>query len=105
MTALGVFVVGVVEPGSGLVGDVDMMVRSSRREAKQPAKRLEKFDDGDGLDVMQCKMRRRKVDGRAETQSRRGWTSESVAQRLCLRTERETWFSAEQMVFSEARCR
>lgn len=44
------------ESVSSLVGGVDMMVPSSRREAKQPAKRLEKFDDGDGLDVMQCKI-------------------------------------------------
>lgn len=93
VTALGIFVVGVDEPGSGLVGGVDMMVRSSRREAKEPAMRLEmqdpSFDDGDGLDVMQCKMRRRKVDIRAEMQSRRR-RRVKVLRRICLRSERET---------------
>lgn len=74
------------ESVSSLVGGVDMMARSSQRQAKQLAMRLEtqdpSFDDGDCLDVMQCKMRRRKVDGRAETQSRRSRMSESVAQTL-----------------------
>jgi hypothetical protein len=60
VTALGVFVVGVVESISFLVGGVDMMAQSSRREAKEPAMRLEtqdpSFDDGDGIDVMQCEM-------------------------------------------------